>query len=290
MRRTLTNALGATAFALIAFAIALPVAHADDLEDLGLPAFRDRAGFVLGITDYRLETDADLLEGDGPEHAFEFNALLQAPDDEDVLCFATTLRIESAQDSRGRNLLAPQRRRNTDNKFNPLVASSTYKNRRGEPLLLCPAELDSVGLSRPATEVDELVVVARAVVVKDRTSEQIRAEVADRFNDIGSGTSVRVTSIEIDRKSEMTVSLSVKHTGNRDLPVIDSIYALDRRGKTLGGGRWTSELELFAKRYELELAFPVQGDQRSVDQFRIVLATEYEVKDIAFRIEDVFSR
>lgn len=273
-------------FAVLAFA--LPHSFADDLEAMDLPVFRDRAGFGLGITSYGLQTDADLLEGEVPQHTLKLAGLLQAPDDEDVLCFSTSLLVKSAEGDRGKDLLLPQRKRNKDKKFVALVPSLAYKNRRGEPLMLCLAEMDSIALNRPATELEELVVTATAVIVKDRSSKEISAEVAGRYNDIGFGTSIQVSSIEIDNKSEMTVKLSVKHTGNRDLPVIDSVYALDSRGKALGGGRWANELELFAKSYEVEMNFPLMGSD--VAQFQVVLATKYEVKEVEFTIEDLFQR
>ncbi|MFK7790734.1 MAG: hypothetical protein AB8C95_14730 [Phycisphaeraceae bacterium] len=277
--------------ALCLLCVALPHAVADDLKGLDLPVFRDRAGFGLGITTYSLQTDADLLKGEDPEHSIELAGLLQAPEDEDVLCFSTTLLVKSAENSRGKDLLLPQRRRsNKDKKFRALVPSLKYKNRRGEPLMLSLAELDSLSLDRPGTELAELVLVATAVIVEERESEEISAQVADSYNDIGFSTSVQVSSIEVDKKSEMTVKLNVKHTGNKDLPVIDSVYALDRRGKVLGGGRWSNELELFGNRYEIELAFPVDGNEKSIDQLRIVLATEYEIEQIEFTIEDLFTR
>ena len=131
---------------------------------------------------------------------------------------------------------------------------------------------------------------ATAIIVKERKSEEISADVADRYNEIGFGTSVQVSAIEVDKKSEMTVTLSVKHTGNKDLPVIDSVYALDKRGKPMGGGRWSNELELFGKRYEVELVFPLSGDEKSIDQFQIVLATEYDIEQVELTIEDLFQK
>lgn len=288
------NRLRAVAACLIAafgvLCFSLPRAVADDLEGLDLPTYRDRDGYGLGVTSYSFQTDANLLEGEDPEHAIELAGLLQPPKGEDVLCFSSTMFVRSAQGSRGRDLLLPNRKRKDDKKFFALVPSLTYKDKRGEPLLVCLSEVDSVALARPGTEVEALAVVATAVIVKKRETQAISAEVANRYNDIGLGTSVQVSSIEVDRKNEMTVTLSVKHSGNKDLPVIDSVYALDRRGKKLGGGRWANELELFSKRYDIELVFPVQGDETTIDQFQIVLATKYDVEEIEFTVEDLLTR
>jgi len=267
---------------------ALPIASADDLKGLRIPAYRSDGGYGLGVTEYSLESSADLLEGEAPEHSIELSALLQPPDNEDVLCFGTTLFVKSVEDDRGRDILRPQRQRGKSKTFNALIPSLAYKDRRGEPLLLCTSELDAIALERPGTAVAEMVVVATAVIVKERESEAIAAEVTDRYTDIGYGTSVQVTSMEIDRKGEMTITLSVKHTGTKDLPVIDSVMALDSRGNTMGGGRWTNELELFGKGYDVELVFPIRGSEKSIDQLRVVLATEYEVEQIEFTIEDLF--
>ena len=290
MRKRLRGTPAIFIATLSVLCVALPHARADDLEDLNLPSFRDRDGFGLGVTSYSLQTDADLLDGKAPEHTIELAGLLQAPKDEDVLCFSSTIFAKSAEDARGKDLLLPQRKRKTDKKFLALLPSLTYKDKRGDPLMLCLSELDSVSLNRPGTDIDELVVVATALTVKKRESQAISAEVASQYIDIGFGTSVQVSSIEVDKKSEMTVKLIVKHTGNKDLPVIDSVYALDQRGKKMGGGRWTNELELFSKRYELDLVFSLNGDEKTIDQFQIVLATKYEVQEIELTIEDLFSR
>jgi hypothetical protein len=278
------------ACSLGAACITPPSAQADDLKGLNLPVYRDRAGYGLAVTEYSLQTDAEFLNDDDPEHTLELAGLLQSPEKEDVLCFSTTLAVKEVEDARGRDLLRPGRKRNQSKKFMALVPSMKYKDRRGDPLYLCESELESISLDRPGTEVDKLVVVATAIIVKDRETKEISADVADRFNDVGFGTSVQVSSIEVDKKSEMTVSLSVKHTGNKDLPVIDSVYALDKRGKRMGGGRWSNELELFGKRYEVELVFPLIGDEKSIDQFQIVLATEYEIEKIELTIEDLFQK
>lgn len=267
-----------------------PRALADDLDGLKLPVYRDRAGYGLAVTEYSLQTEADLLDDDNPEHTLEFAGLLQPPDKEDVLCFSTTLVAKSVEDARGRDLLLPQRKRNDSKKFRALVPSLKFKGRRGDPLYLCETELESITLNRPGSEVDKLVVAATAIIVKDRATEEIGAVVADRFNDVGFGTSVQVSAIEVDRKSEMTVTLNVKHTGNKDLPVIDSVYALDKRGKVMGGGRWANELELFGKRYQVELVFPLVGDETSIDKFRVVLATKYDIEQVELTIEELFQK
>lgn len=289
MRKRLSNLLVLFVCACTAVSLSLPLAMADDLKGLKLPAYRDKDGYGLGITEYSLQTEANILAGEKPEHSLELEGLLQAPKGMDVLCFSSTLLVESVEDARGKDLLLPQRRKKKNSEFRALVPSLKYKDRRGEPLSLCLAELDSVELDRPGTEVAELVVTARAVVVKKRASEQISAEVSATYHDVGYGTSVQVSSIEAD-KGEMTVKLSVKHTGNKDLPVIDSVFALDSRGKKMGGGRWSNDLELFGKRYEVELVFPLTGNAKSIDQFQVVLATEFEVEEIEFTIEDLFSR
>lgn len=262
----------------------------DDLETLRVPVFREKQGYGLAVTQYALETEADLFDGDAPEHTAELSALLQAPSGEDVLCFASTLVVNHANNREGKDLLVPQRGKRKGQKFFALIPHPDYKTREGKPMALCETELDDMSLTRPGSEVHELIVTATAVVVKQRESEEVAAEVADRFTEIGSGTSVQVSSIEVDKKGEMTVQLSVRHKGNKDLPVIDSVYALNRRSEVLGGGRWDNELELFGKTYEVELAFPLRGDEKSIDKLRIVLATEYELKNIEFTLKDLLGQ
>ena len=286
MRITMKTGLWVMVGLLVLSQLALPSVVANDLKALRIPSFENKDGFAIGITEYSLETNAELLGGKKPEHSVELSALLQPAEREDVLCFSSTLVAKSAEDSRGRDILRPQRKNSRAKKFNALMPSLEYKDRQGEALLLCESELDAVELDRPGTEVAELVVAATTIIVKKRKSEEIAAEVADRYTDIGSGSSVQVGSMEIDNKGEMTVKLNIKHTGNKDIPVIDAVYALDKRGKRMGGGRWTNELELFAKSYDVELNFLLQGED--VDKLEVVLATDYEVEEVEFVIDELF--
>lgn len=288
MRKRIHLALACLVFTLGGLCLALPQAQADDLKALKVPVYRDRAGFGLAVTEYALQTNAELLEGEAPEHTIDLSGLIQPPEREDVLCFGTTLFAKSAEDGRGKDLLLPQRRRGRDQVFKALLPSTDYKNRKGEPLLLCPVTLDSIELDEAGYAVEELTVVATAVVVEDRASEEIDAEVSGEFIDIGHDMSVQVSSKEVDKKGEMTVKLNVKRSGDKRSAVIDSLFALNKRGKAIGGGRWTNELDLFAKGYEVELIFPLTGDENAVDQLRIVLATEYEIEEVELVIEDLF--
>lgn len=288
MRKRVNGVLMCLVFLLGGLCLSLPQASADDLNALKVPVYRDRAGYGLAVTEYAVQTNAELLEGEKPEHTIDLSGLIQPPDKEDVLCFGTTLLAKSAEDSRGRDLLLPQRRKGRDQVFKALLPSAVYKNRRGEPLLLSPVTLGSIELDKAGYEVEELTVVATAVVVEDRESEEIDAEVSGEFIDIGHGMQVQVSSKEVDKKGEMTVKLSVKRSGDKRSAVIESLFALNKRGKPIGGGRWTNELDLFAKGYEVELIFPLIGDENSVDQLRIVLATEYEIEEVELVIEDLF--
>lgn len=289
MRKRINGVLVFVVCVMGGLCVAPPSAVADDLKALKVPVYRDRAGYGLAVTEYSLQTQAELIDGEAPEHTLELSGLLQPPDKADVLCFSTTLLAESAEDARGKDLLLPQRRRgNKDQQFKALLPSSEYRTRRGEPLLLSPVTLDSIELDQAGYRVEELTVVATAVVVEDRESEEIDAEVSGEFIDIGHDMQVRVSSKEVDKKGEMTVKLNVKRSGDKRSPVIDSLYALNKKGKPIGGGRWTNELDLFAKGYEVELIFPLTGDENSVDQLRIVLATEYEIEDIELVIEELF--
>ncbi|MEM9108568.1 MAG: hypothetical protein AAGC72_00935 [Planctomycetota bacterium] len=262
--------------------------HAEDLESLKVPVFRDRDGYGLAVTEYSLETDAELLRGESAEHSLKFSALLQPPDDEDVLCFASTMVAKYANDEDGKDMLRPKRRRNNQQKFYALLPSLQYKTGRGTPMVLCESELEEIVLKRSGSGVYELAVVATAILVKEREIEEVAPEVSRNYTDIGHGTTVRVSSSEIDDKGEMTLKLAFKHVGNRDIPVIDSVFALNDRGKRIGGGRWTNELELFGRGYDVEMEFPLKD--RDVEKLEIVLATEYDIEQIEFVIEDVFQQ
>jgi len=287
MRRHMNTGLWGLVVASVLWPIGLAPVVADDLKQLDVPVFRDRVGYGLAVTEYGMNTQAELLEGDAAEHSISLSGLLQPPERADVLCFATALLADSAEDDRGKDLLLPQRRRK-DAQYRALLPSSAYQTRRGDPLLLSEVTMESASLKRPGYEVQELVVIASAVVVEERESEEIDAEVVDRYIDIGNDTEVKVSAKEVDKGGEMTVKLNVKRTGNKTSPVIDSVYALNKKGKAIGGGRWTNELDLFAKGYEVELIFPLSGDEDSVEKLRIVLATEYEIEEVKLTVDGLF--
>ena len=279
--------LFAATFALIT-SFAEP-AIADDLEDQGLPVFRNRGGFALAVSEYEAKTEASFLKGKKAEYTLSIEGLLQAPKDVDVLCFATKMTAQSAIGDRRKNLLVPQRKKSAIKDFKAVLPMQDFKTRRSEPMPLSKSELSKVELDRPAYEIETLEVEVAAVVVEKRTSEEVPAIVADRYIDIGNDTEVKITGKEISDKRVMTVTLNVKRAAGTRSAIIDSVIALDEDGKEVGGGRWQNDLDLFSRGYDVEVEFPLKGKE-SIESLRIVLATKYEVQRVRLEIEGLFQR
>lgn len=255
----------------------------DELEGQGLPVFSTRGGYVLALTDYEVSTKAELLEGEPAKHKLSLKGLMLAPQDDDVLCFRTSLDAKSAEGDRGKELLGRGKpRRQTE--YKAVLPSSDFTDRRGKPMLLTAVALDDVELDRPGYEVERLELEVDAVLVEEREQAELPAIVADRFVDIGNDTEVKVTAMEVDKKGEMTVKLQLKRRAGDRSAVIDSLYALDEDGDPIGGGRWTNELDLFSSGYEVEMTFPLSGRQ-SIDKLQVVLATEYEVVPVKIGLD-----
>ncbi|MFN3168356.1 MAG: hypothetical protein ACE37H_14960 [Phycisphaeraceae bacterium] len=266
----------------------LPLYAEDDIDRLGLPVIETRGGFTLSVIEYEASTQHDLLDDDPAEHSVSLTGWLRAPGDKDVLCFATTLLAVSAEDDEGDELIVPKRKRAKE-EYAAVLPSAKVNDREGEPIRLAEAELDPVDLRRPGYEIEELVVEARAVVMKETETAEMKAVVADRFIDVGHAHQVQVASMEVDKRGLMTVKLNVRRTGGTRGPVIESLYALNDRDAVIGGGRWTNELDLFANNYEVEMQFPLNEDKTAA-KLRVVFATEYEIETIKFTIKKLYQK
>lgn len=267
-----------------------PASLGNDLEKLKLPIFDNRDGYLLAVFEYEASSKADLRENEPTEHTIGLKAMLAPPEDEDVLCFRTTLDGVSARDDRRRELILPGKKRNNKgNKFVAVLPREKYRDRKGKPMWLGWSELDDVELERPGYEVQTLTLEATAVIVEERESGTVPAIVADRYEDIGNDTLVQVTLMEVTNKGEMAVKLNVKRPKGDRAAIIDAVYALSADGDEVGGGRWTNELELFADMYEVELKFPLNG-RETISRLRVDLATEYKVEPVKIEIEDLYKK
>lgn len=274
---------------LVLLALCLcPPLRADELEDEGLPVFRDKAGYTLAVTEYESASEVKLLGKETPKYTLTITGLLREPEDADVLCFRTTLTPRSAKNDKGDELLVPQRKREQA-EYAAVLPHEKLKDRRGDAILVAESELSSVELSRPAYEVDEMDIEANAILVRDRVSEEVPAIVADSYHDIGHDTQVKVKAMEVDKKGVMTVNLDIKRSAGDRAAIIDSVYALNADGDVIGGGRWTNELDLFASGYTVEMVFPL-NNERKLDKLRVVLATRYEQVPIRLTLEKFFQR
>ena len=268
----------------------LHLATANDLEDSDLPVFEDEGGdgYFIAITGYDTSSRAEFDDRDPFKHTASLDVVLQAPDGEDVLCFATKIKAVSAKNEDNDDLKERDRRRSRGNtEFKAALPSEKYEGRRGKPLNIAEAEMPEITLSRPAYEIEELVLEATAVVVEKRESTEIPAEVADRFIDIGNDTSVKVTLMKVDR-GKMRVELDLKRPEGDKAAVLDAVYALNDRGRIVGGGKWINELDIFDKDYDCNLEFEFLGDD-SIESLRVVLATKYKVVPVRFEVEELFS-
>lgn len=288
MSNATTNHVWYAVLSCLCFAVLTPTVMADDLEKLDMPIVRDRDDFGLAITGYEATSQANFVKGESAKHTASLVGLLQAAPDQDVLCFKSRLSASSAKDDdRDERLVKGRDRRKEE--YVPLLPFQDLRDRRNQPILLAPVELETIELERPAYEIEMLLVEGTAVVVEERESAEIPAIVADRFVDIGNNTEVRITAMQVNNKGVMKVTMDLRREGGDRGAVIDSMYALNEDGDVIGGGRWINQLDLFANRYEVELELALDKE-RGIDALRITLATEYEVVPVKFEIEKLFSK
>ena len=264
------------------------VARAAELDDEVMPVFQNDDDYTLVVTNYKATSEADLLKGDAPEYEFEIKTLLNAPKDVDVLCFQTEMQVKSAQGDRGKDLLVAKRGKQ-GKEYAAVLPRFPFEDKRGKPLSFSPSELKGAELRRPAYEVKRFTVEVNAVLVEKRESKEVPAIVADRLIDIGHDTEVQVTAMEVSQKGVMKVNMKVRRPPGTRAALVDSVFALDDDGDVVGGGRWTNELELFDRDYDVELEFELKG-KPTIEKLRVVLATKYELKPIQIEVEGLFQR
>ncbi|MGB1125452.1 MAG: hypothetical protein ACPG4Q_09615 [Phycisphaeraceae bacterium] len=269
--------------------LAPPVSFAaDELEKRGMPVFfgDDDDGYGLIIYEYDAKTEAKFVGKKEIEHEVEFAGYLRPSDKDDVIGFQIRLQPTKAINDDGDDVLAGEGRGKRD-MHTAVIARPDFQDRKGKPIEMAYVELSQCELDAPGAHVEDLELNAFAVVAEDRESEEFPAVVADRFQDVGHNVAIQVTSMEVKAKGLMIVKLDVKRSGGKSDTIVDSLYALNEDGDVIGGGRWINELDIFAKHCEYEMLL-LLDDEVTITNFRVVLATKYEVISVPITVTDLY--
>lgn len=292
MLKPLNHALLTLPFVALAMVMVPGQALFAQGRGLDLPKTTNKDGHAIYITEYEATTSADLLKKSETEHEVSFECLLSPGKEVDeVLCFASEVQAVSALSDDGKELIIRDRKPSSSRKqkFSSVQALPEIGMiSRDQPMMLAVAEMDDIKLSRPGYEIDQLVVEVDTVKVLERKTVRLDAAVEDRFIDVGYGIRVRITKMEV-RKGVMDIELDLQRAGGDRGAVIDEATALDGSGKSMGGGRWVNELDLFADKYDVELEIQLNG-AATVDQIQFTLATEHETVRSRFEIETLFQK
>lgn len=273
---------------LLLLAFTLNICVADDLDRLGMPVFygEKNEGYGLVIYEYQAKTEAEMQKKNEIEHEIEFLAYLRPSEDDDVIGFRTKLQPRAAKTSDGEDIYAGDGK-GKKNEYSAMLARPEYRDRKSNPLEMAYVELAECLLDGPGAFVDELELDALAIVAEDREMEDFPAVVADRFVDVGHGIEIQVTAMEVKAKGLMTVILDVKRSGGKGSTIVDSLYALNKDGDVIGGGRWINELDIFAKNCKYEMALLLENEVTAA-AFRVVLATEYEIVPVPIVVQKLY--
>lgn len=240
------------------------------------PEFENEDGYTLTVLKYEASTEIDYEDGDA-SFDVEFSCRLAAPEGLDVVCVFEELTLSEAIDDRRDDIhIDPDDRDDPeDMRFVAFLEG------------IAGAELKRSDLTRPAYTVQRMVVVAEAIVARERRQFDLPAIVTNDSLDTPYDTQVRLSEMKIGRNHEAEVVIEYDREDGPGSPLPEAIYALDERGNVLGGGRWTNSTRLLAAEGKFEAEFYVE-EGADVASLRLVFLTDYEIGPVEFVITGIF--
>ncbi len=218
----------------------------------------------------------------GRTHEVDFQALIEVSDDQDIICIGDQLEVVKADDEEGKSLIdfaearKGQSRANQDD-FNAI--------NEGE----AETELKRYNLIKNPFNVKEMVVRARAIFAEERETVTIPAEVKEDLDNLGHGIQARLSSMRVDTKRLLSIEIEYERPEGAGGTFLEGVYALDKDGKELAGGRWDKGLSIFSKSIRFKGKYYLPAGAQ-VDSYKLVLATKYEVRNVDFSLTEIFQK
>lgn len=250
-------------------------------SDAAAPTFKNKQKVELEIGEYKASSELAFAGRKAKrEFSVEMEMAIHVPDALDLVCISDEMRVLSAIDEKGKALNVRSKSRSSSvakDDFNAILSGSAK------------TELKDAKLIANAYTVKLMVVQANVVIGKKRAEVIIPADVVEDLRDVGNGIRLRLSSLKIDSKRMVQLTIDYKRLEGTRGTILESVYLIDNRGNNLGGGRWNKGLSIFAPDMEFKGQYKLAAGA-TISKIKCVLLTQYEVTPIEFKITEIFQQ
>ena len=273
MPRGTTTLLAA---ALAAGVVTITASTAQSPAKPSRPTF-DSAGYTLTLKELDSRSTLNWAEPKRSEHSIALEGIVSIPTGRDIVAMTTKLRPVNAIDTGDKKALRTDRKGGSAWKptFGPVHDGKIEVELSRTQLLTRPYRLKA------------LRVETYAVIAEARQGKRLDAVVMESTQQLVPGLDIRIRSLQMSKKRELTVVVGyARRASGTTGPFIEEIHAMDKDGKRIGGGRWTSG-DPFGKIGSLTAKFHA-APGRTHRYFEFVGVTEYSKEKVTLDVKDVF--
>ena len=240
-------------------------------------AFRS-LGYCLTCTELEVRSKIDFAGDRRPEHTLSLEGNIKVPEREDAVAVTKELEAVEAVDADGQSVLeaAPARRTGSRKReFAPVNEGKVDVEVKRLKLTANPYTIRSMRLE------------AQVVVAKQRDSRRLAAVVTEDMQELVPGLSVRIESIRLTAKRELTAVVRYERSSeDTSGPFLEELWMLGADGTQIAGGRWTKG-DPFGEAGSLtaQMGLPGTAEPKYV---RLVAVTKSETKTLQFDVRGIF--
>ncbi|MCG8508224.1 MAG: hypothetical protein MI741_03255, partial [Rhodospirillales bacterium] len=151
-------------------------------------------------------------------------------------------------------------------------------------------------LKVPPHRLEEMILRGSVLLAEQRKHIDLPAAVMDEPAEGPRGAKLRISSMSIRRGRSNrpdTMSMSIEWEQNkqvgpalRDFVFVDKVFALDKEGRIIGGGRWNRGDPLNESgTFKFDIDLPAS---QACQTIRVDMVTKYSEQDFDLTIEDIF--
>ncbi len=237
--------------------------------------------YTLIVTELNASSDLNFAEPKKTKHTISLEGLLQTPPLRDVVAVKGDLEVLEVVGAGDNNILPRARKRPARRYRTGTYVPVDQATSRGE------IEVRSTILTANPYTIQTMTVETEVIMAKKRVSKRLNAVVMKEPVDIVDGLTLRISSVKLSTKGELTVVAEyTRPMAGPGGPFLEAVYALDAEEKKIGGSRWTYGDPFGTKG---KFTFDLKLEPGTVHKrLRFVAVTEDESAVLTFKLTKIF--
>jgi len=239
---------------------------------------------TLTVTGMDMKSAMKFYVSPSSTHSVELEGHLKVPDGLDVVALQQILKVGRTIDAEERSVKALQKTGALAKRYK----TGTY-TWVGEKTRIGEVEMKRMELKANPYTIASLEVISNLVVAVEKAEKELPATVMDKARTIVPGLKIRLTGLSSKRKGTYLVSGEFERSAaGPSGAFVESVFCLDKAGKSLGGGRFVKGDPMGTKG-KLSCSFSVR-DATAIASLKFVIVTKSEIKPVTFTLKDIFQK